>query len=149
MRAVVQRVTRASVVVEGETVGQIGPGLCVFVGVMNGDSVADAAQLAKKVVQLRIFSDQRDRMNLCVKEISGQVLAVSQFTLAGDVRKGNRPSFGAALAPEQARELVDEFCRQVERYDVVVETGRFQSQMSVSIENDGPVTILLDTAKSF
>jgi D-tyrosyl-tRNA(Tyr) deacylase len=149
MRAVVQRVSRASVRVDGETVGEIARGLCVLVGVMEGDGPPEAKQLAQKVASLRVFSDEDDKMNLSVKDVGGAVLAVSQFTLAGDVRKGNRPSFISAMAPDPARALFEEFCEAVRALDVPVETGRFRAHMSVELENDGPVTILVDTQRTF
>lgn len=149
MRAVVQRVLRSSVVVDGETVGAIGPGLCVFVGVGREDGGADAGLLAEKVLGLRIFADDEGRMNRSVAEAGGELLLVSQFTLFGDARRGRRPSFTEAMLPEPARELFEEFVGACRRSGLRVETGRFQTDMRVSIENDGPVTILLDTKKLF
>jgi len=149
MRAVIQRVTRASVSVADETIGEIGTGLCVLVGVGREDSEADADSLAGKVVGLRIFEDADGKMNRDVGQAEGAVLAVSQFTLFGDARKGKRPSFGDAMLPERAEALFDRFCEQCRRLGVRVATGRFRTHMLVRIENDGPVTILLDTKKLF
>lgn len=149
MRAVVQRVNRAAVRVDGETVGEIAQGLCVLVGVIEGDGPLEARQLAQKVVSLRIFSDADDKMNLSVKDVGGGVLAVSQFTLAGDVRKGNRPSFICAMAPDPARALFEQFCDALRALGVSVQTGRFRAHMAVELENDGPVTLLIDTQRTF
>lgn len=149
MRAVVQRVTRALVRVDGQIVGRIDSGLCVLVGVMEGDTSEDATKLAGKVVGLRIFSDATDKMNLSVKDTGGKLLAVSQFTLAGDVRKGNRPSFVSAMEPDSARKLFEDFCGAARALGVAVETGRFRAHMEVELVGDGPVTILLDTRRSF
>lgn len=149
MRAVVQRVERAEVTVEGLSVGRIEKGLCVFVGVMDGDQERDILTLAKKVAQLRIFEDSDGKMNASVSDVGGAVLAVSQFTLAGDARKGNRPSFIAAMDPDPARQFFDRFCEEVRKLGLPVETGKFRAHMEVSLVNDGPVTILLDTQKSF
>lgn len=149
MRAVAQRVSRASVVVGGETVGQIDRGLLVFVGVGKDDTKADADYLADKVAGLRIFEDEAGKMNLGVIEADGAVLAVSQFTLFGDVRRGKRPSFDAAALPEHARELYEYFVERIRNLGLRCETGRFQAMMEVSLMNDGPVTILLDSKKEF
>ncbi len=149
MRAVVQRVARARVTVEGELVGGIAGGLCVFVGVARGDGEDDARALAEKVVGLRIFEDDADKMNRDVREAGGSVLAVSQFTLLGDVRKGRRPAFLEAEAPEPAERLFDRFVQHCRTSGVVTETGRFRTTMAVELVNDGPVTILLDTRKLF
>src|SRR5690606_35841888 len=137
-----QRVSRAAVKVEGKLVGSIDAGLCLFVGVMEGDEPADGATLAKKVAQLRIFEDAAGKMNLSVQDSGGSILAISQFTLAGDVRKGNRPSFISAMEPGAARFLFDEFCVSLRSHGVRVETGRFRAHMEVELVNDGPVTIL-------
>ena len=148
MRAVVQRVTRAEVTVEGESVGRIERGLCVLVGVAEGDTDDDARALADKVVGLRVFEDDAGKMNLDVKALGGALLCVSQFTLLGDARKGRRPSFTGAMAPEPAAVLFERFiacCREA----VPVETGRFRSAMQVELVNDGPVTLLLDTRRLF
>jgi len=145
----VQRVTRASVTVESEVVGKIDGGLLVLVGVADRDAEADAEALADKIVGLRIFEDEDGKMNRDVSEAGGRVLAVSQFTLLGDVRKGRRPSFGRAMAPEAAAALFDAFVRGCRARGVVVETGRFRAHMAVELVNDGPVTLLVDTEKAF
>jgi D-tyrosyl-tRNA(Tyr) deacylase len=149
MRAVVQRVTRASVAVEGEVVGNIEGGLCVLVGVGREDTDQDAIGLADKVVRLRIFEDREGKMNLSVLEQGGAVLAISQFTLLGDARRGNRPSFSSAMDPGRARELFDRFCETCRTAGVRVETGRFRAHMEVELVNSGPVTLLLDTQRLF
>jgi len=149
MRAVVQRVTRAEVSVDGERVGAVERGLCVLVGVGRDDVEADAAALAGKVAGVRIFEDDEGRMNLGVADVSGAVLAVSQFTLLGDMRKGKRPSFGDAMEPARAEELFELFCERVREHGLGVETGRFRTHMQVELVNDGPVTILIDTKKAF
>jgi len=149
MRAVVQRVLCADVQVDGGTVGQIGPGLCVLVGVARDDTESDAEGLAAKVVGLRIFEDDAGKMNRDVLEIGGAVLAVSQFTLLGDVRKGRRPSFGDAMEPERANVLFERFCAACREHGARVETGRFRAHMQVELTNDGPVTILVDSKRTF
>ena len=149
MRAVVQRVNSASVSVEGAVVGRIERGICVLVGVGRGDDEADATALADKVVGLRIFEDDAQKMNLGVLEVGGAVLAVSQFTLFGDVRKGKRPSFTEALEPTRAERLFDHFCSECRVRGARVETGRFRTHMHVALENDGPVTILIDSKRAF
>ncbi|HVU05938.1 MAG TPA: D-aminoacyl-tRNA deacylase [Polyangiaceae bacterium] len=149
MRAVVQRVVRASVTVGEETVGSIGTGLCVLVGVGREDTEADAAALAEKVAGLRIFEDEAGKMNRDLQEAGGSLLAVSQFTLFGDVRKGRRPSFGDAMDPEGASVLFERYCAASRALGIAVETGRFRTHMVVRIENDGPVTLLVDTRRSF
>lgn len=149
MRAVVQRVSRASVTVEGRVAGTIEAGLLVLVGVSRSDAEPDADYLAEKIAGLRIFEDSEGRMNLSVADAGGAVLAVSQFTLYGDVRRGRRPSFDGAARPERARELYEYFVAEIRRRGLHCETGQFQAMMSVSLINEGPVTILLDSAKSF
>ena len=149
MRAVVQRVNHASVTVEGEVVGRVQLGVCVFVGVGREDTDLDAIALADKVVGLRIFEDDAQKMNLSVLEAGGAVLAVSQFTLFGDVRKGKRPSFSEALEPVRAQALFEQFCAECRTRGARVETGRFRTHMQVALENDGPVTILIDTQRAF
>jgi D-aminoacyl-tRNA deacylase len=149
MRAVVQRVSRASVRVQGDLVGEIGIGLLVLLGVGQEDGEADADYLAEKVAGLRIFEDAGGKMNLSVTEAGGAVLAVSQFTLFGDVRRGKRPSFDAAARPERARELYEYFVKSVRRLGLRCETGRFQATMEVELVNSGPVTILIDSKKGF
>ncbi len=149
MRAVVQRVHSASVEVGAETVGSIGRGLVVFLGVGVEDLPEDALYLAQKVAGLRIFEDQAGRMNLSLQEVGGAVLSVSQFTLYGDCRKGRRPSFGEAAPPERAEELYQRFNDELRKQGVEVATGRFQALMRVRVDNDGPVTILLDSRTRF
>ncbi len=149
MRAVVQRVRRASVKVGEETTGEISNGLLVLLGVGEDDVEADADYLAEKIVGLRIFEDDAGKMNLSVLDASGAVLAVSQFTLFGDVRRGKRPSFDAAARPERARELYEYFVAQIRRMGLRCETGRFQAMMDVELINHGPVTILIDSKKTF
>jgi D-tyrosyl-tRNA(Tyr) deacylase len=146
MRAVVQRVSSASVSIDGAVVGEIGPGLMVLLGVAEGDTPADGAWLAQKIAQLRIFADEADRMNRSVQDIAGGVLVVSQFTLFASTRKGTRPSFNAAAAPELANSLYQDFVRQLEALlGRPVPTGRFGAMMQVALVNDGPVTLLIDT----
>jgi D-aminoacyl-tRNA deacylase len=148
MRAVVQRVTRAEVQVAGEVTGRIAGGLCLLVGVGKDDTELDAATLADKVVRLRIFEDAAGKMNLSLLDVGGALLAVSQFTLYGDTSKGRRPSFGSAMEPGRAERLFEHFCEACRNLNVTVATGRFRTHMSVSLVNDGPVTLLLDTDKS-
>ncbi len=145
MKALLQRVSGASVSVAGEVVGRIGRGLVVLVGVANGDTEKDARYLAQKTVNLRIFSDEEGRFNLSALDIKGELLVVSQFTLLADTRKGRRPSFIEAAPPAQAEELFKQFVEQAGATGLKVETGRFQQYMQVEIHNDGPVTILLDS----
>jgi len=149
MRAVVQRVSRAQVSVNGEVCGRIGRGLLVLLGVGQADTEADAAYLAEKIAGLRIFEDDGGKMNHSVADIKGAVLAVSQFTLYGDVRRGKRPSFDDAARPERARQLYEDFVRRIRDAGLPCETGRFQEMMQVELVNDGPVTILLDSGKAF
>jgi D-tyrosyl-tRNA(Tyr) deacylase len=149
MRAVVQRVSRAQVRVGDEIAGDIGPGLLVLLGVGDGDTFADADYLAGKIAGLRIFEDEHGKMNLGLAEIAGSVLAVSQFTLYGDVRRGKRPAFDAAAPPEKARTLYEYFVERIRLAGLPCETGRFQEMMQVELVNDGPVTILLDSSKAF
>jgi D-tyrosyl-tRNA(Tyr) deacylase len=149
MRAIVQRVSRAKVTVGEEIAGEIGAGLLVLLGVGHEDTEADATYLAEKIVGLRIFEDSDGKMNRSVQDAGGSVLAVSQFTLYGDVRRGKRPSFDAAAPPEQARRLNEFFVERVRAAGVRCETGRFQEMMQVELVNDGPVTILLDSGKVF
>ncbi len=149
MRACVQRVSRASVEVEGETVGEVGVGLVVLLGVAATDSPADASWLAAKTASLRIFEDDDGKMNRSVVDVQGAVLAISQFTLFGDCRKGRRPSFVHAAGPDLAESLYRHYVDDLGEQGVQVEPGRFQTHMNVSLVNDGPVTILLDSEKLF
>ena len=149
MRAVVQRVTRAFVDSEGERTGSIESGFMVLLGVMEGDTEADAEYISKKIAGLRVFEDSEDKMNLSLADVNGSVLLVSQFTLAGDARRGNRPSFSAAARPEDAEPLCERVKAMLEEKNIKVETGRFRTHMQVSLINDGPVTILLDSRKEF
>ena len=149
MRAVVQRVTRASVAVEGKITGEIGRGFLVLLGVTTSDATADADYLAEKIAGLRIFEDAAGKMNVALADVQGAVLAVSQFTLHGDVRRGKRPSFDSAAPPEQARKLYEYFVERVRALGLRCETGVFQAMMQVELVNDGPVTILLDSEKTF
>lgn len=149
MRAVITRVAWARVRVADEIVGQIDAGICALVGVGRGDAEADALWLADKVVSARFFRDANDKMNRSLLDGHGGLLAISQFTLYGDLRRGNRPSFGAAMDPEPARALFDSFCERVRSRGIAVETGRFGASMAVESLNDGPVTLLLDSSKAF
>ena len=145
MKALLQRVTRASVSVDGEVVGKIGRGLVAFIGVAHGDTERDADYLADKMVNLRIFADEASKFNLSALETKGEILIISQFTLLADARKGRRPSFAGAAPPEQAEVLFSLFADRVRDSGLNVETGRFQQHMLVEIHNDGPVTIALDS----
>jgi D-aminoacyl-tRNA deacylase len=149
MRAVVQRVSRARVTVQEWTSGEIGLGLLVLVGVGQGDTEADATYLAEKVAGLRVFEDDEGKMNRSVQDVGGSVLAVSQFTLYGDVRRGKRPSFDGAAPPGEARRLYELFVQRIQAAGLRCETGRFQEMMQVELVNEGPVTILLDSSKAF
>lgn len=149
MRAVVQRVHRASVAVEDTEVGAIGPGLVVFLGVGRGDQESDATYLASKIAGLRIFEDDGGLMNLSLKDVGGAVLAISQFTLYADCRKGRRPGFSEAALPAEAEMLYNYFCALLRKEGLEVATGRFQAEMRILVDNDGPVTILLDSRKLF
>lgn len=149
MRAVVQRVSRASVQVDGETIGAISVGLLVLLGVALQDSESDADYLADKIVGLRIFEDADGKMNRSVVDVSGAVLAISQFTLFGDVRRGKRPSFDAAARPDQAVKLYEYFVSRMRAAGLRCETGKFQAMMDVELVNAGPVTILIDSKKEF
>ncbi len=144
-----QRVNDARVTVNGELTGKIGCGLLVFLAVTHSDSEENADYLAEKIVGLRIFDDENGKMNLSAADVGGAILVVSQFTLFGDVRRGKRPSFDAAAPPDQARALYEYFVRRVRAMGLRCETGRFQEMMQVELVNDGPVTILIDTAKTF
>jgi D-tyrosyl-tRNA(Tyr) deacylase len=149
MRAVVQRVSHARVSVGGDVTGEIGLGLMILLGVGREDSVAATAALAEKAANLRIFEDENGKMNLSLLDMKGAALVVSQFTLYGDARGGRRPSFIAAAPPELAKALFEEFCEALRRLGVDVATGIFQAMMSVELVNEGPVTILLDSEKTF
>lgn len=147
MRAVVQRVRSAAVDIGGERVAEIGPGLLILAGATHGDSEADARLLASKAANLRIFADDAGKMNLSALDLGHDAIVVSQFTLYGDIRKGRRPSFIDAAAPDQASPLVDLFTNELRALGLRVETGRFGAEMAVSLVNDGPVTIWMDTAE--
>jgi D-tyrosyl-tRNA(Tyr) deacylase len=149
MRAVVQRVSRCRVTVDGNVVGEIGTGLLVLLGVSKADNEAAADYLVEKIMGLRIFEDAEEKMNLSVQDCGGAVLVVSQFTLYGDVRRGKRPSFDAAARPEEAKRLYDYFVGKVRAAGLRCETGQFQAMMEVALVNSGPVTIMLDSEKVF
>jgi len=149
MRLVLQRVSSARVTVDGEVVGEIGPGLLVLLGVTHGDTGAQAQHLAGKIAGLRIFEDGQGKMNRSVAEAGGSVLVVSQFTLYGDCRKGRRPGFSEASPPDEARRLYNIFVNELEKLGLEVATGCFREHMVVEIINDGPVTLLLDSKKNF
>ena len=144
MRALLQRVERASVAVEGEATGSIGPGLLILVCAMHGDSESAVDRLARKIPKLRIFRDEAGKMNRSLLDVGGSALVVSQFTLAADVSRGNRPGFSAAASPEEGRKLYDRFADQLREQGIATETGRFGAEMSVSLINDGPVTIWIE-----
>ena len=146
MRALLQRVHHASVAVEGESIGEIGPGLLILICAMQGDTEAVADQLAAKIAKLRIFKDSEGKMNLSLKDIGGAVLIVSQFTLAADTSRGNRPGFSPAAAPEDGRRLYEHFSKAMQAQGIPIANGSFGADMDVSLTNAGPVTIWLDTA---
>lgn len=148
MRAVVQRVSKSSVTVNDEVVGKINQGLMILLGVEEGDSEQDLKYIADKVINLRIFEDENEKMNLSIKDVNGKMLVVSQFTLLGDCRKGRRPSFISAAKPDCANNLYNEFVLYCKN-EIEVETGVFQADMRVDISNDGPVTVLLDSKRNF
>jgi D-tyrosyl-tRNA(Tyr) deacylase len=143
VRAVVQRVLRARVVVRGETIGAIGPGLCVLLGVAADDVVDDAERLAEKIAQMRVFENEAGKFDLSLLDVDGEALVVSQFTLIADTSKGNRPSFSDAAPPEQAEPLYEAFCGALSELDIRVETGVFGARMQLELVNDGPVTLVL------
>ena len=144
MRAVIQRVTEARVAVADEIVSAIGPGLCILLGISVNDGESNAEFLASKIGSLRIFEDEQGKMNRSVREIHGDLLVVSQFTLYGDCRKGNRPSFSAAAPPEIAKRLYDHFVQRLRQTELKVATGEFRAHMKIALINDGPVTLILD-----
>lgn len=148
MKIVLQRVKEASVEVQGKEVGKIGRGVCLLVGIEKGDSEEDAQYLADKIVELRIFPDKEGKMNLSLKEIEGEMLAISQFTLAGSIRKGRRPSFDKAELPKKAESLFNTFIEFIKLKDINVRTGRFGALMDVYLINDGPVTFIVQSRKS-
>ncbi|MCW5827941.1 MAG: D-tyrosyl-tRNA(Tyr) deacylase [Deltaproteobacteria bacterium] len=149
MRAVVQRVSRACVCVDGEMAGEIGPGLCVLIGISTKDKEADALWMSEKLLNLRILNDLQDKPNLSIRETGGAILLISQFTLLGDARTGRRPSYTEAAKPEHARPLFDRLAELCREGGTVCATGRFGAHMQVELVNDGPFTILLDSAKLF
>ena len=149
MRAVIQRVANARVVVDGEEHSRIGPGLLVLVGVEKQDTPEDAEMLARRIIELRIFEDDAGKMNRSIAEAGGQILAVSQFTLLGDCRKGRRPSFDPAAPPDLARTLYEQFVNEIDGLGIEVATGVFQAAMNVELTNQGPVTFILDSRKRF
>ncbi len=149
MRAVIQRVQKASVLVGNRTVGAIGPGMLVLVGVGSADTLEDARYIADKIVNLRVFEDMNAKMNLDIREVGGEVLLVSQFTLYGDARKGRRPSYSTAAAPELAQPLFETVVERVRSSVATVKTGEFGAHMMVQLVNDGPVTLLLDSSRVF
>ena len=149
MRAVVQRVKEARVEIEGSTVGEISKGLLIFLGVGENDMEKECEYMANKISNLRIFPDENDLMNLSLLDVNGAALVVSQFTLWGDCRKGRRPSFIEAARPEKANELYEKFISLMKKQNVIVATGKFQEMMDVHLVNDGPVTILIDSSKTF
>lgn len=149
MRAVIQRVSSARVVIEGKEYSRINSGILVLVGVEKDDTPEDAAVLARRIVELRIFEDEAGKMNRSIVEAGGEILAVSQFTLLGDCRKGRRPSFDGAAPPDTARSLYEKFVNEIDGFGVPVATGVFQAMMNVELTNQGPVTFILDSRKRF
>ena len=149
MRAVIQRVTKASVSVDGEVIGKIGKGFVVLLGVGQDDAEEDMRYIADKTVNLRVFEDENEKMNLSLQDIGGELLVISQFTLYGDCRKGRRPSFDKAGEPKSAKELYEKTCEYFKSFGIVTETGRFAADMQVELINDGPVTLMLDSKKLY
>ena len=149
MRAVIQKVKNANVKVDGDTVGEIQKGFLIFLGIEAGDTQSDLAYIVGKISKIRIFEDADDKMNLSIKDVGGEVLSISQFTLLGDARKGNRPSFTGAEKPDKAKEIYLKFNEELRKEGIKVAEGIFQADMEVSLVNDGPVTILLDSRKLF
>ncbi len=147
MKAVIQRVSSASVTVEGKIVGEIERGFLVLLGVKRGDTADDAAYLARKIAKLRVFNDEAGKMNLALEQVDGAILAVSQFTLYADTRDGNRPGFSQAAAPDDGSRLYKTFCEMLRNENLEVQTGIFQTEMKVSLVNDGPVTIIIDSSE--
>jgi D-aminoacyl-tRNA deacylase len=147
MKAVIQRVSSANVVVEGKIVGEIERGFLVLLGVKRGDTQEDAAYLARKIARLRVFNDEAGKMNLSLEQVGGAVLAVSQFTLYADTRDGNRPGFSQAASPDDGNRLYKTFCEMLRNENLEVQTGIFQTEMKVSLVNDGPVTIVIDSSE--
>lgn len=148
MRALLQRVTEASVTVDGQVIGQTGPGLLILICAMSGDTEAQADHLAAKIAKLRIFKDDAGKMNRSLRDVGGSALVVSQFTLAADTSRGNRPGFSTAAPPEQGKRLYEYFARQLQAQEIPVETGEFGADMAVALVNDGPITIWMDTDKT-
>lgn len=149
MRAVVQRVTSSKVSVDGKVIGEIGAGFNVLIGIAKDDTLEDLQYIKDKIINLRVFSDENDKMNLSLLDIKGEILAISQFTLYGDCRKGRRPNFMEAKGGDEAKELYDEFIKMLKTSNLKVETGEFGADMKVEINNDGPVTLLLDSKRNF
>ena len=149
MRAVVQRVTSSSVSVDGKVIGAIGKGFNVLIGIAKDDTLDDLNYIKDKIVNLRVFQDENDKMNLSILDVQGEILAISQFTLYGDCRKGRRPNFMEAMGGEEAKSLYDKFIDMLKESNLKIETGEFGADMKVEINNDGPVTILLDSKRNF
>ena len=149
MRAVVQRVTSSSVSVDGKIIGEIGLGFNVLIGISKGDNLEDLKYIKDKVINLRVFQDENDKMNLSLLDVKGEILVISQFTLYGDCRKGRRPNFMEAQGGDEALKLYEEFLELLKTSDLKVESGEFGADMKVQINNDGPVTILLDSKRNF
>ena len=149
MRAVVQRVTSSSVTVDEKVIGSINEGFNVLIGICKDDTIEDLKYIKDKIINLRVFEDENDKMNLSLLDIKGDILAISQFTLYGDCRKGRRPNFMNAMGGDEAKALYEEFVKMLKESGLKVETGEFGAHMNVEIENDGPVTILLDSKKEF
>ena len=149
MRAVIQRETSSSVTVDNKTIGEINNGLNVLIGICNDDTIEDLQYVADKIINLRIFHDENDKMNLCIQDVKGELLIISQFTLYGDCRKGRRPNFMQAKSGEEAKVIYEKFVDIIKKSGLKVETGEFGADMKVQINNDGPVTILLDSKRQF
>ena len=149
MRAVIQRVTSSSVVVDGKVIGNINKGFNVLLGICKDDTVEDLKYIKDKIINLRVFQDENDKMNLSILDVKGEILAISQFTLYGDCRKGRRPNFMEAMGGDEAKELYNKFIEMLKESQLKIETGEFGADMKVEINNDGPVTILLDSKRNF